>query len=86
MYWNCVNNMGYKFTAKFHIAPSEIHMSPYFYESLFEELQGGQWWHLFKNNSVRGMKIVIDEQESLFTLHGGGHTLTAKSLNESRWI
>ena len=47
---------------------------------------GAQWWFLLKNNSVRGLKIVIDDQEALFTIVGGEHKLTPKNLNESRWV
>lgn len=86
MFWNCVNNMSCKFVAKFHVAPSEIHMSQYFYERLFKEMCGAQWWSVLLHNSVRGMKIVISHEEHLFTLVGGGHTLTATSLHETKWV
>ena len=86
MYWNCVNNMCYKFMALYHYTPTEIRMSHNFYNNLFEEMCGAQWWFLLKNNSVRGMNIVIDDQEVLFTIVGKNHTLSPKSLNESRWI
>ena len=86
MYWNCVNNMCYKFMAMFHYTATEIHMSPNFYNNLFEEMCGAQWWFLLKNNSIRGMNIVIDDQEVLFTIVGKNHTLSPKSLNESRWL
>jgi hypothetical protein len=72
--------------ALYHYAPSEIRMSPNFYNNLFEEMCGAQWWFLLKNNSIRGMNIVIDDQEVLFTIVGKNHTLSPKSLNESRWI
>ena len=86
MFWNCVNNMCYKFMALYHYTASEIHMSPNFYNNLFEEMCGAQWWFLLKNNSIRGMNIIIDDQEVLFTIVGKNHTLSPKSLNESRWI
>ena len=86
MYWNCVNNMCYKFMAMFHYTATEIHMSPNFYNNLFEEMCGAQWWFLLKGNSIRGMNIVIDDQEVLFTIVGKNHSLSPKSLNESRWI
>ena len=86
MYWNCVNNMCYKFMAMFHYTATEIHMSPNFYNNLFEEMCGAQWWFLLKGNTIRGMNIVIDDQEVLFTIVGKNHTLSPKSLNESRWI
>lgn len=86
MYWNCVNNMCYKFMALYHYTPTEIHMSSNFYNNLFEEMCGAQWWFLLKNNSIRGMNIIIDDQEVLFTIVGKNHTLSPKSLNESRWI
>lgn len=86
MYWNCVNNMCYKFMAMYHYTATEIHMSPDFYNNLFEEMCGAQWWFLLKNNSVRGLKIVIDDRETLFTIVGKEHTLTPRTLNESRWV
>ena len=86
MYWNCVNNMCYKFMAMYHYTATEIHMSPSFYNNLLEEMCGAQWWFLLKNNSVRGLKIVIDDQEALFTIVGREHKLTPKNLNESRWV
>lgn len=86
MYWNCVNNMCYKFMAMFHYTATEIHMSPNFYNNLFEEMCGAQWWFLLKDNTIRGMNIVIDDQEVLFTIVGKNHTLSPKSLNESRWV
>ena len=86
MYWNCVNNMCYKFMAMFHYTATEIHMSPNFYNNLFEEMCGAQRWFLLKGNSIRGMNIVIDDQEVLFTIVGKNHSLSPKSLNESRWI
>ena len=86
MYWNCVNNMCYKFMAMFHYTATEIHMSPNFYNNLFEEMCGAQWWFLLKGNTIRGMNIVIDDQEVLFTIVGKNHTLSPKSLNESRWL
>lgn len=86
MFWICVDNMGHKFSAMYHVAPSEIHMSQYYYEQLFAEMCGNQWWFLMKENEVRGMKIVIDNEERLFTLYGGGHSLTATHLHESRWV
>jgi hypothetical protein len=72
--------------ALYHYTPTEIRMSPNFYNNLFEEMCGAQWWFLLKNNSIRGMDIVIDDQEVLFTIVGKNHTLSPKSLNESRWI
>ena len=75
MYWNCVNNMCYKFMAMFHYTATEIHMSPNFYNNLFEEMCGAQWWFLLKGNTIRGMNIVIDDQEVLFTIVGKNHTL-----------
>lgn len=86
MFWNCVNNVAYKFIAKYNVAPSVIVMSQYYYEQLFGEMCGAQWWHLMKMYEVRGMKIIINNEERLFTLHGGGHSLTATHLNESRWV
>ena len=86
MFWNCVNNMCYKFMAMYHYTATEIHMSPDFYNNLFAEMCGAQWLFLLKNNSVRGLKIVIDDREALFTIVGKEHTLTPKSLNESRWL
>ena len=86
MYWNCVNNMCYKFMAMFHYTATEIHMLPNFYNNLFEEMCGARWWFLLKGNTIRGMNIVIDDQEVLFTIVGKNHTLSPKSLNESRWI
>lgn len=86
MYWNCVNNMCYKFMAMFHYTATEIHMSPNFYNNLFEEMCGAQWWFLLKDNTIRGMNIVIDDQEVLFTIVGKNHTLSPRSLNESRWV
>lgn len=85
MYWNCVNNMAYRFTAKFGIAASVITMSPYYYEQLFAEMHGAQWWFLMKENKIRGMEIVIDNEERLFTIHGGGHSLTATKLDEQKY-
>ena len=41
MYWNCVNNMAYKFMAMYHHAATEIHMSPGFYNNLLEEYRRG---------------------------------------------
>ena len=86
MFWICVDNMCHRFTAKFGVAPSIITMSQYYYEQLFREMCGNQWWFLMKTNEVRGLKIVIDNKERLFTLHGGGHNLTATNLHESRWL
>lgn len=86
MYWNCVNNMAYKFMAMYHHAATEIHMSPGFYNNLLEEMRGAQWLFLLKNNSVRGLKIVIDDREALFSIVGKEHTLTPRNLNESRWL
>ena len=86
MYWNCVDNMCYKFMAMFHYTATEIHMSPNFYNNLFEEMCGAQWWFLLKDNTIRGMNIVIDDKEVLFTIVGKNHTLSPKSLNESRWV
>lgn len=86
MFWNCINNMCYKFMAMYHYTATEIHMSPDFYNNLFEEMCGAQWWFLLKNNSVRGLKIVIDDREALFTIVGKEHTLTPTSLNETRWL
>ena len=86
MFWNCVNNMCYKFMALYHYTPTEIHMSSGFYNNLLEEMCGAQWWFLLKNNSIRGMKIVIDDREALFTIVGKENTLTPRSLNESRWL
>ena len=86
MYWNCVNNMIYKFTAIYHYTPTEIHMSHDFYSNLFEEMCGAQWWFLLKNNSVRGLKIVVDDHEKFFTIVGKKHTLTATKLDEGRWL
>ena len=72
--------------ALYHYVPTEIHMSPDFYNNLLEEMCGAQWWFLLKNNSIRGMKIVIDDREALFTIVGKEHTLTPRNLNESRWL
>ena len=72
--------------AMYHHAATEIHMSPGFYNNLLEEMCGAQWLFLLKNNSVRGLKIVIDDREALFSIVGKEHTLTPRNLKESRWL
>ena len=70
MYWNMVNRDGQKFVEKFGFAPSKIYMNFNFYCKLEQEMVGDQWWFLVKENSVRGMKIVIDDSISSFVIVG----------------
>ena len=70
MFWNSVNNACYLFTAKFKHAPAELYLSRSFYDSLEKEMYGEQWWHLVKHNSVRGLKVVIDDNQKLFAIKG----------------
>ena len=73
MYWNMINKASYDFTHKFHFAPSKIYMNSWFYHELEKEMVGAQWWALVKNNSVRGLKIVIDDSVKTFVIVGTKH-------------
>ena len=70
MYWNLINRKGQEFTGKYHYAPSKVYMSRGFYNSLEMEMGGAQWLALIKQNSVRGMAIVLDDSQQLFTIEG----------------
>ena len=70
MYWNAVNNASYCFTIKFKYSAAIIYMNSNFYNALEREMVGYQWWFLIKQNRVRGMKIVIDDSQELFTIRG----------------
>lgn len=70
MYWNMVNKASHEFSEKFGFAPSKIYMNFNFYCELEREMVGDQWWFLIKENSVRGMKIVIDDGISSFVIAG----------------
>ena len=72
VYWNAVNNAAFCFMSKFKYPGGMIYMSRQFYNSLENEMIGDQWWFLIKENSVRGMKIVIDDSQELFTIRGSG--------------
>lgn len=75
MYWNLVDNMCYKFTIKFHYAPTRIIMSKEFYEGLFNEIYGVQHLALVKNNSIRGLYIIIEyniDNNIWFYIEGNG--------------
>lgn len=75
MYWNLVNDMCYKFTIKFRYAPTRIIMSKEFYESLFNEVYGVQRLALIKNNSIRGLYIIIEyniDNNIWFYIEGNG--------------
>lgn len=70
MYWNTVNNASYCFMSKFKYPGSTIYMSRNFYNELEREMIGAQWLALIKQNSVRGMNIIIDDSQKLFTIRG----------------
>jgi hypothetical protein len=72
VYWNAVNNAAFCFMSKFKYPGGMIYMSRQFYNLLENEMIGDQWWFLIKENSVRGMKIVIDDSQELFTIRGSG--------------
>lgn len=86
MYWNAVNNATYCFMSKFKYPGGTIHMSRQFYNNLENEMYGDQWWFLIKENSVRGMKIVIDDNQELFAIKGkDGDELIVKDLNITKY-
>lgn len=70
MFWNAVNNACYCFMSKFGYPGGTIYMSRRFYDNLEREMVGAQWLALVKQNSVRGMKIIIDDNQELFTIKG----------------
>ena len=72
MYWNTVNNFLYGFMAKYEHAPSYIKMSREFYENLEREMIGAQLMALYKQCSVRGCKIIIDDsmRGDVFVIYG----------------
>ena len=70
MYWNAVNNASYCFMSKFKYPAATIYMSRNFYNELEREMIGAQWLALIKQNSVRGMNIIIDDSQKLFTIRG----------------
>ena len=70
MYWNAVNNASYCFMSKFKYPGATIYMSRNFYNELEREMIGAQWLALIKQNSVRGMNIIIDDSQKLFTIRG----------------
>ena len=49
-------------------------------------MYGDQWWFLIKENSVRGMKIVIDDGQELFSIRGrGDDVIVITSLDVNRF-
>ena len=86
MYWNAVNNAAFCFMSKFKYPAGMIYMSRKFYNSLENEMYGDQWWFLIKENSVRGMKIVIDDSQELFSIRGhGDDVIVITSLDVNRF-
>ena len=86
MYWNAVNNAAFCFMSKFKYPGGMIYMSRQFYNSLENEMYGDQWWFLIKENSVRGMKIVIDDNQELFSIRGrGDDVIVITSLDVNRF-
>lgn len=82
MYWNAVNNAAFCFMSKFKYPGGIICMSRQFYNNLENEMYGDQWWFLIKENSVRCMKIVIDDSQELFAIKGkDGDEIVVKDLN-----
>lgn len=73
MYWNMVNNGCYEYCRIFHHAPNIIIMCRQFYEEVEKEMYGVQYLHLIKRNSIRGLKIYIDNnmnKDTLFIIKG----------------
>lgn len=70
MFWNAVNNAAFCFMSKFKYPAATIYMSRNFYNELEREMIGSQWLALIKQNSVRGMNIIIDDSQKLFTIRG----------------
>ena len=60
MYWNFIEGMSKEFTVKYGHAPSIVIMNIDFYNKLEYEMIGKQWLVLIKCSSIRGMKIMID--------------------------
>ena len=49
-------------------------------------MYGDQWWFFIKENSVRGMKIVIDDSQELFSIRGrGDDVIVITSLDVNRF-
>ena len=70
MYWNMVNRDGQKFVENFGQAPSKIYMTMDFYRKLENEMYGAQLWFLVKAQSIRGMKIIIDDSVKSYVIAG----------------
>lgn len=86
MYWNAVNNATYCFMSKFKYPGGTIHMSRQFYNALEYEMFGDQWWFLVKENSVRGMKIIIDDSQELFAIRGhDGDEIVVTDINVTKF-
>ena len=78
MYWNMVNRDGQKFVEGFGQAPSKIYMTTDFYRKLEHEMYGIQLWFLIKEQSIRGMKIVIDDSVKSYVIVG-------TKINKESW-
>ena len=86
MYWNAVNNFLYRFMAKYEHAPSHIKMSREFYENLEREMIGAQWLFLVKCNKIRGLDIIQDDSQIMFSIVGKeGDELMVDSFNRTKY-
>ena len=85
MYWNKINDMSYKYIKLYHHAPTHIYMPRWFYNNLEYEMVGKQWLAMIKQNSIRGMHIVIDDNEPFFKIIGND-VLEVKGWSDSKWV
>lgn len=86
MFWNAVNNAAFCFMSKFKYPGGIICMSRQFYNALENEMVGDQWWFLIKENSIRCMKIIIDDNQVLFTIKGiEGDELVITNFNFNKY-
>ena len=85
MYWNMVNDMSYKYIKLYHHAPTNIYMPRWFYNNLEHEMVGKQWLAMIKQNSIRGMRIVIDDNEPFLKIVGN-NVLEVKGWSDNKWV
>ena len=78
MYWNKINDACYEFSRRYHRPPRVIYMNKNFYDGLFEEMVGDQKLALIKSNSVRGVKVVIEELDEEFIISSTMNKMRAK--------
>lgn len=78
MYWNKINDACYEFSKRYHQSPKMVYMNKSFYDGLFEEMVGDQKLALIKSNSVRGVKVVIEELDEEFIISSTMNKMRAK--------